>query len=143
MNRDDTELLKEVQKNTRMAVKAIETISDKVCNDKLGYELSKENLTFSNLHNKAVDMLTRESKDVYHPSAIEDMMLSGAIHMNTMLNNSTSKIAELMIQGNNRGIMSMWKSLNHHDNAQKMSMEIAKELMDFEEKCIEKLKEYL
>ena len=51
MNRDDTELLKEVQKNTRMAVKAIETISDKVCNDKLGYELSKENLTFSNLHN--------------------------------------------------------------------------------------------
>ena len=63
--------------------------------------------------------------------------------MNTMLNNSTSKIAELMIQGNNRGIMSMWKTINHHDNAQKMSMEIAKELMDFEEKCIEKLKDYL
>ena len=35
MNKDDTEILKEVQKNTRMAVKAIEAISDKVCNDKL------------------------------------------------------------------------------------------------------------
>ncbi len=88
-------------------------------------------------------MLTRESKDVYHPSAVEDMMLSGAINMNTMLNNSTSRIAELMIQGNNRGILSMCKSMNHHDNAGSMAMEVAKELMDFEEKCIEKLKEYL
>ena len=137
MNKDDTEILKEVQKNTRMAVKAIEAISDKVCNDKLSYELSRENLSFSKLHNKAVDMLTRESKDVYHPSAVEDMMLSGAI------NNSTSRIAELMIQGNNRGILSMCKSMNHHDNAGSMTMEVAKELMDFEEKCIEKLKEYL
>ena len=143
MNKDDTEILKEVQKNTRMAVKAIEAISDKVCNDKLSYELSRENLSFSKLHNKAVDMLNRESKDVYHPSAVEDMMLSGAINMNTMLNNSTSRIAELMIQGNNRGILSMCKSMNHHDNAGSMTMEVAKELMDFEEKCIEKLKEYL
>lgn len=46
MNKDDTEILKEVQKNTRMAVKAIEAISDKVCNDKLSYELSRENLSF-------------------------------------------------------------------------------------------------
>ena len=143
MNKDDTEILKEVQKNTRMAVKAIEAISDKVCNDKLSYELSRENLSFSKLHNKAVYMLTRESKDVYHPSAVEDMMLSGAINMNTILNNSTSRIAELMIQGNNRGILSMCKSMNHHDNAGSMTMEVAKELMDFEEKCIEKLKEYL
>ena len=143
MNKDDTEILKEVQKNTRMAVKAIEAISDKVCNDKLSYELSRENLSISKRHNKAVDMLTRESKDVYHPSAVEDMMLSGAINMNTMLNNSTSRIAELMIQGNNRGILSMCKSMNHHDNAGSMTMEVAKELMDFEEKCIEKLKEYL
>ena len=33
--------------------------------------------------------------------------------------------------------------MNHHDNAGSMTMEVAKELMDFEEKCIEKLKEYL
>ena len=42
-----------------------------------------------------------------------------------------------MIQGNNRGILSMCKSMNHHDNAGNMAMEVAKELMDFEEKCIE------
>lgn len=71
------------------------------------------------------------------------MMLKGAIKANTMLNSSTSHIAELLIQGTNRGLTDMWKIMNHSENAGKMSVEIAKELMDFEEKSIEKLKEYL
>ena len=33
MKRDDQEILKEVQKNSRMAIKAIDTIMDKVSND--------------------------------------------------------------------------------------------------------------
>ena len=37
----------------------------------------------------------------------------------------------------------MWKAINHHENAGNVSMEIAKELMDFEEKNIERLKQYL
>ena len=71
------------------------------------------------------------------------MMLKGGIHMNTLMNCSTSKIAELMIQGSNRGITSMWKSMNHHKDSTGESMEVARELMDFEEKCIERLKKYL
>ena len=62
---------------------------------------------------------------------------------NTMLNDSTSHIAELMIKGNNRGLTDMWKIMNHHKNAGKESVEVAKELMDFEEKCIQSLKVYL
>ena len=48
-----------------------------------------------------------------------------------------------MIQGSNRGLTDMWKTINHHENAGSVSMEIAKELMDFEEKNIERLKKYL
>lgn len=33
--------------------------------------------------------------------------------------------------------------MNHHKNAGKESVEVAKELMDFEEKCIQSLKVYL
>ncbi|MDE7249458.1 MAG: hypothetical protein K2N82_06125, partial [Lachnospiraceae bacterium] len=60
-----------------------------------------------------------------------------------MLNTSTSHIAEMLIQGSNRGLTSMWKSVNHHEKAGDVSMEIANELMDFEEKNIERLKQYL
>ena len=79
----------------------------------------------------------------YRSSGVTDLMLKGGIQANTLLNTSTSHIAELMIQGSNRGLTSMWKALNHYENAGNESTELARELMDFEEKTIEKLKKYL
>ena len=55
----------------------------------------------------------------------------------------TCALPILMIQGSNRGLTSMWKAINHNERAGSVSMEIARELMDFEEKNIEKLKQYL
>lgn len=143
MKKDDQEILKEVQKNTGMAVKAIATISEKVYDDKMRRELVRENKSYSDIYHKAEERLMQNKADEYHGNAMEDMMLKSAIHMNTMMNCSTSKIAELMIQGSNRGITSMWKSMNHHMDATGTSMEVAKELMELEEECIERLKKYL
>ena len=143
MKKDDQEILKEVQKNSGMAINAIDTISEKVHNDELLQELSRERLLYSMIQNKATDKLQSEHSEGYHSSVIEDMMLKGGIQINTFTNCSTSKIAELMIQGSNRGIMSMWKSMNHHQNSGNTSLEVAKELMAFEEKSINRLKEFL
>mgnify|MGYP006981791090 FL=1 len=63
--------------------------------------------------------------------------------MGTMLNVSTSHMAEMMIQGSNRGLTSMYKAVKHNTLAQDRSVELAQELMDFEVKNIEQLKEYL
>ena len=71
------------------------------------------------------------------------MMLKGSIHANTAFNVSTGHLAEMMIQESNRGITSMWKSLKHNGLATDAAVELAKELVDFEEKSIERLKEYL
>ena len=143
MKKDDQEILKEVQKNTGMALKASDTISEKVKDDALSMELSKERLLYSVIQNKATDRLQNEKADGYHKSAMEDIMLEGGIHMNTLTNCSTGRIAEMMIQGSNRGLTSMWKSVKHHQDSGATSMEVAKELMDFEEKCINRLKEFL
>ena len=62
MKRDDAEILREVQKNTEMAMKAIDTISDKVYDDDLAVQLSKQTLKYSEIHNKALDrIIGRES----------------------------------------------------------------------------------
>ena len=143
MKKDDQEILKEVQKNSGMAISAIDTISEKVQNDELLHELSKERLLYSVIQNKATDRLQSERAEGYHGSAVQDMMLKGGIQMNTLTNCSASKIAELMIQGSNRGITSMWKSMNHHQNSGNTSMEIANELIAFEEKAISRLKKFL
>ena len=57
MKRDDAEILREVQKNTEMAMKAIDTISDKVYDDGLAIQLSRQSLKYSEIHNKALDKI--------------------------------------------------------------------------------------
>ena len=143
MKRDDAEILREVQKNTEMAMKAIDTVSDKVYDDDLAIQLSRQSLKYSEIHNKAVDKILEGKAEPYRTNNISQMMLVGGIHSNTLFDTSTSHIAEMMIQGSNRGITDMCKALNHHERAGGASLEIAKELMDFEEKNIERLKKYL
>lgn len=143
MNRDDHKILKDVQKNTDMSLSAIETMSEKISNDELLHEISRQRILYSNIYNKASGRLHSERAEGYRKSAVEDVMLKGAIHINTLTNCSTSKIAELLIQGNNKALTNMWKSVNNNKESSQMSMEVAKELMDFEEKCIGKLKKFL
>ena len=143
MKSDDAGVLREVQRNAKMAMKAIDTISDKIYDDDLSMQLARESMKYAEIYNKATDRLLDGKATSYKESGISDMMLKGGIKANTLLNTSTSHMAELLIQGSNRGLTSMWKSINENERAGNMSMEVAKELMDFEEKNIERLKKYL
>ena len=143
MRADDVRVLQGIQKNTDMAMKAIHAIGPKVYDDDLAVQIAREGMKYSEIYHKATDKLLEQKAPVYKSTGFQDMMLHSAIRGNTMFNTSTSHIAELMIQGSNRGLTDMWKTMNHHENAGNVSVELAKELMDFEEKNIERLKKYL
>lgn len=143
MKSDDVGVLQEVQKNAKMAMKAIDALSGKIYDDALSAQVTRESMKYAEIYNKATDRLLAGKAASYRDNGFQDMMLKGSVSANTMLNTSTSHIAEMLIQGANRGLTSMWKSINHNERAGDVSMEIAKELMDFEEKNIERLKQYL
>lgn len=143
MKSDDIGILQEVQKNTKMAMKAIDALSGKIYDDALSVQMARESMKYAEIYNKATNRLLNGKASFYRDNGFQDMMLKGSVAANTMLNTSTSHIAEMLIQGSNRGLTSMWKSINHNEKAGDVSMEIAKELMDFEEKNIERLKQYL
>ena len=143
MRSDDIKILQGIQKNTDMAMKAIESLSGKIYDDALAIQISRQGMKYAEIHNKATGRLLDEGAQGYQGSNVQDLMLKGAIMGNTLLDTSTGHIAEMMIQGSNRGLTDMWKTINHNENAGNASLEIAKELMDFEEKNIERLKKYL
>ena len=143
MRSDDAAIYREIQKNAEMGIKAIEVVSPKLTDDAFALQLSRQELKFSEIRDKARHEMLEGRAEEYRSSGVSDLMLKGGIQANTLLNTSTSHIAELMIQGSSRGLTSMWKALNHYGNAGNESTELARELMDFEEKTIEKLKKYL
>lgn len=143
MKHDDAKVLQEIQRNTEMGMTAINTILDKIGNDEFSLQLSKQSLRYSEIHNRALDQILQNEGEVYRGSQIADMMLKGSIHVNTALNVSKGHLAEMMIQGSSRGITSMWKVMQHNRLATDQAVELAQELVDFEKKNIERLKEYL
>ena len=140
---EDVTIYKEIQRNTNMAMKAIETISDKVFDEELAMQISRQSLRYSDICNEATKQLVTAKADTYQGSRFADIMLKTGIHYNTLLNTSTSHIAELMIKGSNMGSLEMHKVLQHNDNAGERSVGLARQLLDFEAKNVERLITYL
>lgn len=124
-------------------MKAIDTISDKVYDDQLALQISRQSVKYSELHNEASKQLIEAKAEPYRSNHLSDIMLKTGIHYNTMLNTSTGHIAEMMIKGSNNGILEMSKILNHNQEAGEKPVTLAKQLIDFEEKNVNRLKEYL
>lgn len=143
MKKEEVSIYQEIKKNAEMGISAIDTISDKVYDDDLAMQIARQSLKYSDIRNRAMDKLLQGKAEPGRKNPFSELMLKGGIQYNTMLNTSTSHIAELMIQGSNRGIMDMCKILNRFPDSRGQAMEMAKELMDFEEKNIERLKKYL
>ncbi|MGN0307714.1 MAG: hypothetical protein ACI4DN_05805 [Lachnospiraceae bacterium] len=143
MNKDDIAIYKSVQKNTEMAMKAIETIEPKVYENELALLLEKTNRQYADIHEKAVSGLQEAKIEPKKAGGLEQMMLVGGITGNTLFNTSTSHIAELMIKGSNMGILDLTKTLNHNPNGEEKSMELANELMHMENRNLEEYKKYL
>ena len=62
--------------------------------------------------------------------------------MNTMINSDTSKIAEILINGTNMGIIEGRKLLNHK-NTDKRVHSLVEEYVDMQEDAVENLKKFL
>lgn len=143
MKSQEVAVYREIQRNTEMAMKAIDMISDKIYDEQLARQVSRQSLKYSEIHNEASKQLLAAKAEPYHSTYFADMMLKTGIHYNTLLNTSTGHIAEMMIKGSNNGILEMEKILKHNEEAGERSTMLAKQLIDFEQKNVAKLKDYL
>jgi hypothetical protein len=65
------------------------------------------------------------------------------IRMSILRDTSNVHVVQLLIRGNTSAITGLMKTVKRNKDAKKEYCELAEELMDFEEKCIESLKAYL
>lgn len=143
MKWEDIQVFKEVQKNAELAMKAVDTVSDKTYDDDLALHLSRQSLKYSQLRNQAAEKLLSAHLEPSRKNVVEEMLVAGSIHRDTLLNTSTSHIAELIIQESSRKISKLCQSLHKYENAGEEAVEMAREFMDFEEGNIRQLRKFL
>lgn len=140
---NEINVLDELNKGACMGMDAINFVIDKVEDDALHKELERQYNGYRKISDKICELYPEYSRDEPHEtSAMNKVMTWYGIEMKTMLDKSNSKIAELLLQGTNMGIIEGRKLLNHK-NTDKEVEKLVSEYIKNQEEAVEKLKEFL
>ncbi len=135
--------LDEISKGTTMGMDATKDIIEKI-EEKDFKKLVKDQYKEYEKIKKEIDNIYKEysESNPHETNVMTKVMTWSSINMKTMTNTSTSKIAEILLQGTNMGIIEGRKILNNK-NIDKKITKIIEEYVDMQEKYVEKLKKYL
>lgn len=135
--------LDELHKGCCMGVDALNFILPKVEEDSFHDLLEKQKEEYEIFRSKVND-LYREytTKDIHETSAMEKMRTWFGVEMDTMMDDSISNLADLLIKGTNMGIVEGKRLLNHKTMDKKVH-KICSSYVKMQEEYLDKLKEYL
>lgn len=142
-NKDDVNVLDELNKGTCMGRDAIKMILDKVEDEELYKELEKEYNNYKELSDKIVELYPEYDEGEPHETNILNKAMTWyGIEMKTLLDDTSSKLAELIMQGVNMGIIEGRRLLNSK-NTDKNVHELTQRYVDMQEEAVENLKKFL
>ena len=143
-NEKITKYLNAIYQNIRTAIQSIENIIPKTESEVLKSELSTEQDEYNCLAKECEAFAKAEKiEGLKDNNFIEKARLWTSINMSTMMDNSSRKIAELMLFGTFMGIITCVKDKGDHKNVSKELDELIEKLLHFERKNIDKLLPYL
>ena len=140
---DDLTILNELHKGITMGMSAIEEVSNKVSEQNFQDELSFQYNRYLDSLDK-VDAKFEEAGEIPDDVELNTKMMSWmGIQMNTLKDKSNSQISELLIQGNDMGIIKGVKLLNQNPQAPQDVKDILDGFIRLQENNIERLKKFL
>jgi len=142
-NENEVNVLDELSKGACMGKDAIHFIMDKVEDEALKEELNNQYKKYNEIYDKICNIYPDYSeKEPHETNAMNKVMTWYGIEMKTMMDESTSKIAELLLQGTNMGIIEGRRLLNNNNTNEEIHS-LVQEYVDMQEKAVEKLKTFL
>ena len=136
-------ILNQINQGIKMGMDSISNVSEKVQDSRLKDELLFQYDKYNEILNEVNDELTNYDDFPKDLNPMQKAMGWMGVEMNTLTDKSNSKIAELMIQGTNMGIIEGVKLLNHNPDTEQHIKDILNKFIDFQQNNVEQLKKYL
>ena len=142
-DKNEVNVLDELSKGACMGRDAIHFIMDKVEDEKLKQELDRQYREYKEISEEINKIYLEYSDDQPHKTNVMNKMMTWyGIEMKTFMDSSTSKIAELLLQGTNMGIIEGRRLLNHKDTNEEIN-KLVEKYVEVQETAVEKLKSFL
>ena len=140
---DSVKLLKECDAGAKMAVSSFDDVLEHVCDSKLKELLEESKERHEVLGNEIHSLLNSCGSHEKDPHPMAKGMSWMKTNMKLAIDNRDATVADLIIDGCNMGVKSLYKYMNQYEQADVEAKRICKELIAIEEKLCEDLKEYL
>ena len=143
IEQDTIKLLRECDAGVKMGISSIDDVMKYVNSEKLKKYLSVCRDEHEKLDKEIQNQLDRFKDDGKEPNPIAKSMSWMKTNMKLMMNESDGTIADLMTDGCNMGVKSLNKYLNEYKAADEKSKDIAKRLINLEEKLAVDIRSFL
>ncbi len=144
MENQNLNILDEVNKGATMGMDAISYVSEKVKDNDFKQVLDTEYNKYQNISDRVNDLYSNySSKEPHETNTMNKMMTWYGVQMKTMMDDTTSKLSELLMQGTNMGIIEGRRLINQNNNISPDVKNILHDFVTMQEDSVETLKKYL
>ncbi len=139
----EIEILKEINKEAKMGMDSLTMVTKKVQDEKFKKLLNSQHDEYQNIFDRTQELLVQENKNIQDVPTMQKVMAWTGIQMNTLNDKSNSKLSELLIQGNDMGVIKGTKLLNESNFTTPEIENLLSDFVRLQEKNIDDLKKFL
>lgn len=140
---NNLDFLNVIYKTSEMGIVGINDVIDKASKEEFRDFLNKQREEYNKIMKKAETLFTSygmKEKELSTFTKVNSKVMS---EMKLITNNSDQTIAKMMMEGTNKGIIKINKTINENENVDNEALDLAKELLEIMEHNIDELKIYL
>ncbi len=140
---EEIDILKEISKDAKMGMDSLTTVTDKAQDEKFKKVLNNQHDEYQNIFDRSQELLIQQGENYEDVPTMQKMMSWTGIQMSTMSDKSNSKLSELLIQGNDMGVVKGNKLLHGNEFTTPEIKNLLSDFIRLQEKNIDDLKKYL
>lgn len=144
MENQNLNILDEINKGATMGMDAISFVSEKAEDDTFKKVLDIEYNKYEDISRRVNNIYSNYTdKDPHETTPMNKVMTWYGIQMQTMTDNTTSKLSELLMKGTNMGIIEGRRLINQNPYAAEDVKSVLNDFVVMQEDSVETLKKYL
>ena len=143
MEEQSVKILKECSLGCKMAIGSMDQVMEYVKDERLAKVIEAANQKHCKLDERATMALVAHGKCGKEPGKAAEAFSWLTTEMKMMISDDSRQIAKLMTNGCNMGIQSIMEAINTNPQADKESIDIAKDIVKAEEDFAKELKPFL
>ena len=140
---ENIEILNEVHKGAKMGMESIGTIADKTEDVNLKKVLTSQYKEYKKIYDNSEILLAKHDGTPEDIPPMQNVMTWMGIQMNTLTDTSNNKLADLMIQGINMGIIKGNEILNHEKDMPNETKKLVTDYVALQERNLDEMKKWL